>query len=138
MIKDLPKTNGQDTVVGENVQVSGKLHTSSNIQINGKVKGEIVSEGIVVIGKTAMIEGPVVASEVKVEGIVNGNIASENETELSQEAKVYGDIQSKTLSIQSGAIFVGRSIMGESSKKEKPVGKKEVKETEPKPELEVE
>ena len=137
MIKELSKTNGKDTVVGENVRVTGKLHTSGGIQINGEVKGEVSSEGSVVVGRTATIKGPITASDVKIQGTVRGNIVVQNELELDSEAKVFGDIQTKTLSIQKGAIFVGKSAMGEEEEK----GAKEVKEKEekkPEPELEIE
>jgi cytoskeletal protein CcmA (bactofilin family) len=129
MIKELPKTNGEDTVVGENVKVTGKLHTSGNIQINGEVKGEVSSEGTVVIGKTATISGPITASDVKIEGTVKGNITASNEVALESNAKVFGDIQTKTLSINAGAVFVGKSIMGEKVIEE---------EKEAEPELEIE
>lgn len=140
MIKDLPTSNQQETIVGENVLVTGKLQTSSNILINGKVKGEISSEGSVIIGKTATIDGPVSATDVKVEGVVNGNITASNMLELESEAKVFGDIKTKTLSIQPGAIFVGKSSMLEETPsalpKEKHVEKEEKKEPEPEIELE--
>ncbi|MCX6807163.1 MAG: polymer-forming cytoskeletal protein [Candidatus Berkelbacteria bacterium] len=111
MIKELSKTSEQDTVVGANVRVTGKLHTSSNIQINGHVKGEVSSDGSVVIGKTAIIDGPIAASDIRIEGVVKGNITASNSLELHSKAKVIGDIQTKILSIQSGATFVGKSIM---------------------------
>ena len=133
MIKELSKTDGADTVVGENVTVVGKLHTSGNIQINGSVEGELSADGIIVIGKTAKISGPINAVNVKVEGEVNGNIVAKNELELESNAKVFGDIKSKTLSIKAGAIFVGRCEMGQ----EKEV-KEEKEEPEPTPQIEIE
>jgi cytoskeletal protein CcmA (bactofilin family) len=139
MIKELSKTNGEDTVVGENVKVTGKLHTSGNIQINGEVKGEVSSDGAIIIGKTAMISGPITASDVKIEGTVKGNIAASNEVALESNAKVFGDIQTKTLSIKTGAVFVGKSTMGEEVKPasaKATAGKEEKKE--PEPELEIE
>jgi len=139
MIKEFPKTNEQDTVVGENVRVTGKLQTSSNIHINGKVKGEISSEGSVIVGKTAEIEGPIAAAEIKVEGLVNGNIAAKNMLELDSQARVFGDIKTKTLSIQPGAVFVGRCIMGEETKESDVKEKRLAKDLkEPNPELEIE
>lgn len=141
MIKELSKTNGEDTVVGENVRVTGKLHTTGNIQINGAVKGELSSDGIIIIGKTATIEGPITASDVKVEGSVNGNITVKNELELDSEARVYGDINVKTLSVKAGAIFIGKSVMGEE-KRSTPAEKTEVKEEKQEeakePEMEIE
>src|SRR3972149_10547042 len=112
MIKDFSKTN-EDTVVGENVRVTGKLHTSSNIQINGHVKGEISSEGTVIVGEKATVEGPISASNIRVEGIIKGSLVCFNELELESSAKLFGDIQTKNLSIKAGAVFNGKSIMKE-------------------------
>lgn len=131
MIKDPPKS-GQDTVVGENVRVTGKLDTSSNISINGHVKGEISSEGVVVIGKAATIEGPVSASEIRVEGTINGNIAAKEQLELESSARVSGDVKTKTLTIKAGAVFNGKSVMANEQEEVK----EEKKEIEP--ELEIE
>lgn len=145
-MKDLLKSNASETVVGENVKVSGKLHTTSSIQINGEVKGEVQADGGVIIGKAATISGPIRAKSVKIEGTVKGNIDSSEELELDSTAKVYGDIQTKSLSIKAGAIFVGKSSMEgeegeEELKKKKGEGKKkETKEIqeESEPEFEIE
>jgi cytoskeletal protein CcmA (bactofilin family) len=128
MIKDL-STNQEETIIGENVQVSGNLQTSSDIQINGKVRGEVHSKGTIVIGKTAVVEGPISAVQVKVEGTVRGNITTEELLELESTAQVFGDIETKTLAIQPGAVFVGKSTMGKEEEKE---------EKKAEPELEVE
>ena len=149
MIKDLPKSSGEDTVVGENVRVTGKLQTSSNIQINGHVKGDVSSEGAVIVGKTAVIDGPINANDVKVEGTVKGNITARSQLELESQAKILGDIQVKTLAVKTGAVFNGKSTMTEekpevteakSEKKKKEPKKKEesTEDQQPKPELEIE
>jgi len=130
MIKALSEVAQQETVVGENVLVTGKLQTSSNIQINGRVKGEIDSGGSVVVGKAAMVEGPISAAEIKVEGVVNGNITAKESLELDVSAKVFGEIKTKTLSVQPGAIFVGKCVMGETSKKEERTQAPKLKESE--------
>jgi len=136
MIKDLSKTNEKGTVVGENVIVTGKLHTSSNIQINGSIKGEVSSEGTIVIGQNAKIEGPIMAADILIQGEIKGNISASNSLEMTQGAKVYGDIETKSLSIQAGAIFIGKSSMINSEIKHEETKPKEQKEH--KPELEIE
>ena len=119
MLKEMQKTNEKDTVVGENVMVTGKLHTSSNIQVNGMVKGEIESEGGIIVGKSATIEGPITAAEIKIDGTVRGNIIASHSVEITSEAKVIGDIQTDKLSIQFGALFVGKSLMQDKKSAEK-------------------
>lgn len=140
MIKDLPRNPNEETVIGENVRVTGKLHTSSSIVINGHVKGEVVSEGKVTIGKTGEVDGPIQAKDVKIEGAVKGNIIAKNQLDLDSQAKVFGDLQAKILSVKAGAIFNGKSTMSEekeeiASKKEKT---KPAEKEEPEPELEIE
>lgn len=134
-MREFFKTSANDTVVGENVKVTGKLHTTSNIQINGQVRGQVSSDGGLIVGKTATISGPLEGKEIKIEGSVKGNVTASELVELEEGAKVFGDIQTKVLSVKPGAIFVGKSTMPveEELKKEE---KKEEKKIEP--ELEIE
>ena len=45
-------------------------------------------------------------------GKVHGNITALERIELKASAEVIGDIKTKMLSIEAGAIFVGRSTVG--------------------------
>ena len=46
-------------------------------------------------------------------GTVKGNIVAEDKVELGPEARVEGDITCQTLVVAEGAMFCGRSLMGE-------------------------
>ncbi len=48
-------------------------------------------------------------------GKVHGNIAAADRVELKASAEVVGDIKAKTLTVESGAIFVGKSTVGTPS-----------------------
>lgn len=108
---ELVKNVQPETVVGEHVKVTGKLATSGSIQINGYVRGEVVSEGTVYVGKTAKVSGPVSAQAVLIEGAVRGNIVAHEALELAETARLIGDIQTKALAIKAGATFVGKTTM---------------------------
>ena len=45
-------------------------------------------------------------------GKVHGNLTAVDRIELKASAEVIGDIKAKTLSIEAGAIFVGKSTVG--------------------------
>ena len=45
-------------------------------------------------------------------GKVHGNLSATDRIELKASAEVVGDIKTKTLSIEAGAIFVGKSTVG--------------------------
>ena len=52
------------------------------------------------------------AGTVVVYGKVHGNITVIDRVELKASAEVVGDIKAKTLVIEAGAIFVGKSTVG--------------------------
>jgi cytoskeletal protein CcmA (bactofilin family) len=55
---------------------------------------------------------------VEVGGVVIGDILGNGKVELGPRARVEGDITSATLAIADGAIFIGRSVMGEEPRQE--------------------
>jgi len=103
--------DGFDTVVGQDVQLSGSLKNAGSILINGRVQGDVASNQSVVIGSEAVVEGPIEAENVQVAGTVIGGITTVGTLELLPNSKVKGDIKAGTLHIQPGAIFNGASVM---------------------------
>ena len=64
------------------------------------------------MGENARIKAEIKTSTVTVYGKVHGNITATQSVELKAGAEVVGDIKAKTLAIEAGAIFVGRSTVG--------------------------
>ena len=109
----MPSASEQaDTIVGAQVEIKGSLHNHGSIHIHGKVTGDIVSDGLVVIGETAVIQGPITARQVDVSGQVHGPINADEQIELQPKSLVRGDLTTAQLSIKPGAIFIGKSQMG--------------------------
>ena len=100
-----------DTIIGANVEIKGSLHNHGPIHIHGKVIGDIISDGLVVIGESAIITGPITARQVDVSGQVHGIITAEEQIELQPKSLVKGDLSTNRLSIKPGAIFIGKSLM---------------------------
>lgn len=100
-----------DTIVGANVELKGSLHNDGPIHVHGRVHGDITSNSSILIGETAIVDGPVTAKQVEVAGQVNGSITAEEQIELQAKSIVRGDIITNKLSIKPGAIFVGTSQM---------------------------
>ena len=111
-----------ETIVGVDVTLTGNLKSEGNIQINGKVKATISTKSDVFVGEQAVIDGSVKAKNITNTGTVQGNIETSEDLEISPTGKVFGDLAVKNLIIKKGAIFSGKSMMGEEKKKEiKPV-----------------
>ena len=97
------------TYFGKESEFKGTLKFSGNLQIEGRIKGNISGEGNVLIGETAKIESDIHALAVINYGEIRGNIYAENEIELHVPGKVYGNLEAPSVEIEKGAIFEGIS-----------------------------
>jgi cytoskeletal protein CcmA (bactofilin family) len=100
------------TLLDRGCQFEGKLTFEGNVQINGKFRGEIFSDGTLVIGEGADVEGTIEIDTVVISGQVNGTIHAKRKIEMNPPAIVRGDITAPALVIQEGAFFEGNCSMG--------------------------
>ena len=100
------------TILERDAQFEGKLTFQGKVQINGKFRGEIFSEGILVIGEGAEIDAKIEIDTVIIHGRVTGSITAKRRIEMHQPATVHGDITSPSLVVSDGAIFEGSCSMG--------------------------
>ena len=70
------------------------------------------------ISRGAHVSGTITADRVVVDGQVEGPIQG-GEVILKSQAHVVGDIHSRSLAIEGGAHFDGRSIQNQNAKREK-------------------
>ncbi|OQA53087.1 MAG: Polymer-forming cytoskeletal [candidate division WS2 bacterium ADurb.Bin280] len=99
------------TIVGSSVHLTGSIKDSSDIVIFGSVDGEVSSEQKIVIEEPAKVKGPITGNEVIVSGTVNGTIIAKERLELSPTGAIKGNIETQSLLIHSGAIFIGKCSM---------------------------
>jgi cytoskeletal protein CcmA (bactofilin family) len=86
---------------------------AKNVTLSGQVKGDLAAEGDVSLPSNSRLEGNIRGQNVEVGGVVKGNIEATGKVQLGRQAQVEGDITSKSLAIEEGAVFFGRSVMGE-------------------------
>ncbi len=99
-------------VLSSDVEIKGTVKFNHDLVVDGKIEGEISSDGSLTIGENARIKAEVKTATVIVYGKVHGNLTATDRVELKASAEVVGDIKAKTLSIEPGAIFVGKSTVG--------------------------
>lgn len=99
-------------VLSSDVEIKGSVKFTNDLVVDGKIEGEIISEGNLTVGENARIRAEIKTATVIVYGKVHGNLTATDRVELKASAEVVGDIKSKTLSIEAGAIFVGKSTVG--------------------------
>lgn len=99
-------------VLSSDVEIKGTVKFQNDLIVDGKIDGDIQSTGNLTIGENARIKAEVKTGSVIVYGKVHGNLTAIERIELKSSAEVVGDIKAKTLTIEAGAIFVGKSTVG--------------------------
>lgn len=90
------------------VNLTGRLCFNGIIRLDGRVKGEIISSGTLVVEETAVITGNIMVENIILSGTVYGNIKAAKQIHLNATAKVFGDLNYGELSIE-GAVHEGKS-----------------------------
>jgi len=93
------------SIISADMAISGSLRSTGDIQIDGRMEGDVHSIGLV-IGDKAEIHGEVFAEEVTVRGTVVGRIRA-RKVLLAATSHVEGDILHEALAIETGAFFEG-------------------------------
>ncbi|MFZ3071941.1 MAG: polymer-forming cytoskeletal protein [Thermodesulfobacteriota bacterium] len=97
--------------IGKGVQAEGKLIFDGTVRIDGRFKGEVESNGTLVIGEDALIEATLNIDTIVVSGEIRGVINAKSRVELRGPGKVFGDIRTPTLIVGEGVIFEGNCMM---------------------------
>ena len=97
------------TLVGEGASFEGNITTSS-ARIDGSFKGEAKLYGNLIVGEKGHISGDVSSPKVVVYGKIEGKVKA-NLLEIKETGNLEGDINVQTLTVESGGIFNGSSVM---------------------------
>ena len=101
--------NTSKNVLGPDVEVKGSLKFSGELTFEGKLEGDILSEGVLTLGDSAVINGNINAQSVVVRGKVNGNISAKEKIDIKAKSEMFGDIRAAKLAIEEGVTFVGKT-----------------------------
>lgn len=96
-------------------EFEGKLTFEGTVRINGKFSGEVFSDGTLIIGEGATIEGKLDVGSVIIHGEVSGTLKAHDRIEMHTPAIVEADITAQTLVIDEGVVFEGSCTMGKKA-----------------------
>jgi cytoskeletal protein CcmA (bactofilin family) len=100
-----PARSSAPSILSADAVVTGTLTSVGDMQVDGRVEGDIRSIGLV-IGEKAEIHGEIYAEEVTVRGRVIGRILA-RKVLLCATSHVEGDILHEAFAVESGAFFEG-------------------------------
>jgi cytoskeletal protein CcmA (bactofilin family) len=93
------------SIIGADMVITGALNSTGDIQIDGRVEGDVRSIGLVV-GEKAEVHGEIYAEDITVRGKVVGRIHA-RKVLLATTSHVEGDILHEAFAVESGAFFEG-------------------------------
>src|ERR1041385_1314916 len=102
-------TGASKNVLGADVEIKGNLKFSGELTLDGKIDGEIQTDGTLNLGDSAIVNGNISAQSVVVRGKVNGNITAKEKIEIKTKTELFGDIRASKLAVEEGVTFVGKT-----------------------------
>ncbi|SFU74635.1 bactofilin family protein [Xenorhabdus koppenhoeferi] len=106
-----------NTIIAKNSVFKGDIDMEGDIQVWGKVIGNIrVKGGAIRIMHAGKIEGELNAPEIFIDGHVEGTCCAET-LDILEHGELRGISRSGSMSIRRGGLFVGQSEQVENKKK---------------------
>jgi cytoskeletal protein CcmA (bactofilin family) len=94
-------------LVGVNTEFMGVIHYNGTVRIDGRVEGEIHTEGVLLIGKDAVIKATVSAGTIVSCGTILGNVTATDAVKLIAPAVLRGSVKAPLLAMEEGVTFRG-------------------------------
>ena len=97
--------------LGAGTVYEGQLSFLGAVRIDGEFKGEIRSEGTLILGKDARVYGTVQVSQLILSGYINGEIVAAKKAILHKSANLEGKLSTPILVMEEGAKIQGSLSM---------------------------
>ena len=102
-----------DTILSQDIYFSGTLNFEKPFLIRGRVSGDIVARGVLVVDEEAVVEANINASRVIIRGSVKGDVTASEKVEVTITGKLVGNVTAPEIFMETGCIFNGRCTMTE-------------------------
>ncbi|MBI3804017.1 MAG: polymer-forming cytoskeletal protein [Nitrospirae bacterium] len=97
--------------LGKGTEFKGMLTYNGTVRIDGQVEGEIITQGKLVVGETAVLQAEITAGTVICGGKITGNIRATQRVHLLAKATLNGSVTTPNLIIEEGVHFNGKCEM---------------------------
>ena len=109
-IAEIVDVNGVSRI-SEGTSVTGEIKSSSDIRVDGHVKGKMYTEGRIVVGEHAFIEGTLLCSNLDLWGKIEGDVYVKELLSLKSTSSITGDLHVRKLQVEIGSLLNGSCKM---------------------------
>jgi cytoskeletal protein CcmA (bactofilin family) len=97
--------------LGRDTEFEGKFSFTGAVRVDGKISGEIFSNGTLIVGESAVINSKIHVADIIISGEIHGDIFAEKKIEITVPGKLFGNIKTPKLVLEEGVIFEGNCKM---------------------------
>jgi len=100
-----------DTILSQDIDFSGTLNFEKPFLIRGRLSGDIIAKGILVVDEGAVVEANINTSKVIIRGSVKGDVTASEKVEVTITGKLIGNVTAPEIFMETGCLFNGRCTM---------------------------
>ena len=101
--------NDSKNILSSDVELKGTLKFNGELTFDGKIDGDILSEGSLSLGDNAVVKGNITVNSVVLRGKISGNVTAKEKIDIKTRTELFGDIRSSRLVMEEGVTFVGQT-----------------------------
>jgi cytoskeletal protein CcmA (bactofilin family) len=103
-----------DTLVGRNTTITGDVHFSGGLHIDGRIEGNVQCDADVrshlSLSQHGRVDGEIRVVDIEVDGTVTGNVYAAGRIEIGAHARIDGNVYYNILQMASGAAVNGQLL----------------------------
>ena len=100
------------TVIGSGTFIRGRVTGTGDLEIAGRVEGEVTVSGEVLVDTSGLVGSNVNARRIVVRGAVRGDLTADEAIILENGARVVGDLKAPRIAIAQGGLVRGHVQTG--------------------------
>lgn len=109
---ELEQSQDVNAFIGKGVEFKGNINYNGTIRIDGKMEGEVSTEGCFLIGEDAIVTAKVTAGTIICKGTIVGDVVAKEKIRLRAPAVLKGTVTTPMISMEEGVLFNGTVKMG--------------------------
>ncbi|HBP87986.1 MAG TPA: polymer-forming cytoskeletal protein [Nitrospirales bacterium] len=112
-----PESGDIIAFVGEEVTFKGTIRYQGTVRVDGRLEGEIYTDGNLIIGQKAVIAAKIHAGTIMCQGQLTGDVEAKHRVKLLAPAVFVGKITAPLLSMDEGVLFNGTCNMPQKNER---------------------
>ncbi len=96
-------------ILNADVEIRGNLKCSGDVFFDGRLDGDLTTDGALELGENATVRGNLTALTVVARGKITGNISARERLEVKARTEVTGDLRGAKLVVDDGVVFQGKA-----------------------------